>query len=234
MKYWNIFIPHSTIGLPHCPARWPSVFTKLQSFSCGWLVCESLWKWRANQTRALFVCRYCEWSPWQLSDTSQLVFCQLNFQSCWYPNWICDRSRLWHSVATYAFKAVNTNLVKEKLNVLHWCRRLNLNISICPASELLCLLCDAAVETLMVCLIFTSVPPAAPSPPLPAVWSQALSTCEMEGCTGRPGLYILSACSVFTAGYTLKNMSVSVIFFPLSHLCHDLFAVHFSQFPQCC
>lgn len=65
------------------------------------------------------------------------------------------------------------------------------NISICLGSELSCLLCDAAVETLMVCLIFTSVTP-----------TQALSTCEIEGdILGDHGLYILCVCSVFSAGY---------------------------------
>lgn len=57
-------------------------------------------------------------------------------------------------------------------------------------------------------------------PLLPAVWSQALSTCEKEGYTNRLELYILCVCSVFPAGYFKEHVCFCEFFLTL--LCHIL------------
>ncbi len=66
-----------------------------------------------------------------------------------------------------------------------------------------------------------SAPP--PTLLLAAVWSQALSTCEREGYTNRPGLYILCVCSVFPAGCFEEHVCFcDFFFFFLALLCHVL------------
>lgn len=159
-------------------------------------------------------------------QTSQLVFCKLNFQglllilglNVWLLRYLSSFSG--HACILKLY--LNNVAVKYKLAKGNCCSvvRLNfVNTSVCLSSELSCLLCDAAVETLMVCLIFTSAPPTVS--PFSLLCGHRLSPPVRgrdllidRGCM----FYVSALCSQLAA---LRNMSVSVNLFFLS--CYVIF-----------